>query len=244
MSCKHVQFKQKKSMQIVSVLYRWNSLLFASQKAEFYNQKFFFMIFADVEDLLKTGLITPPSSFKGSPVPSPPGSYEFDSAESPGSDSDSQMSDSGSVGGMADKSRFALCVFMFSILAFNPFGSMLGSIGSSAGGSYGGSNRGGRTLLELNGKNIHVYNVHVYNSIIEIYDFGKKNQKNICTIFCQILCSYYISVIYIFDYSYIMRRCENVCNSIMSLFDNTSFVFENSLKEEIKTFNLNEFQLT
>jgi uncharacterized membrane protein SpoIIM required for sporulation len=48
------------------------------------------------------------------------------------------MSDSGSVGGMADKSRFALCVFMFSILAFNPFGSMLGSIGSSAGGSYGG----------------------------------------------------------------------------------------------------------
>jgi hypothetical protein len=87
------------------------------------------------------------------------------------------MSDSGSVGGMADKSRFALCVFMFSILAFNPFGSMLGSIGSSAGGSYGGSNRGGRTLLELNGKNIHVYNMHVYNSIIEIYDFGKKTKK-------------------------------------------------------------------
>ena len=107
----------------------------------------------NVEDLLKTGLITPPSSFKGSPVPSPPGSYEFDSAESPGSDSDSQMSDSGSVGGMADKSRFALCVFMFSILAFNPFGSMLGSIGSSAGGSHGGSIRGGRTLLELNESN-------------------------------------------------------------------------------------------
>jgi hypothetical protein len=38
---------------------------------------------------------------------------------------------------------------MFSILAFNPFGSMLGSIGSSAGGSHGGSIRGGRTLLEL-----------------------------------------------------------------------------------------------
>jgi hypothetical protein len=86
------------------------------------------------------------------------------------------MSDSGSVGGMADKSRFALCVFMFSILAFNPFGSMLGSIGSSAGGSHGGSIRGGRTLLELNGKNIHVYNIF-YNSIIEIYDFEKKIKK-------------------------------------------------------------------
>jgi hypothetical protein len=32
-------------------------------------------------------------------------------------------------------------------------------------------------LLELNGKNIHVYNMHVYNSIVEIYDFGKKTKK-------------------------------------------------------------------
>lgn len=132
------------------------------------------MIISDVEDLLKTGLITPPSSFKGSPVPSPPGSYEFDSAGSPGSDSDSQMSDSGSVGGMADKSRFALCVFMFSILAFNPFGSMLGSLGTAR-GSYGGSSHGGRTLLGLNGKNI-LYNMHVYNSIIGIYDFGERKK--------------------------------------------------------------------
>ena len=61
-----------------------------------------------------------------------------------------------------------------------------------------------------------------------------EREKNICTVFCKnLMFILYIPVIYCFNYLYIMRRYENVYNSIMSLFDTTS------LKEEIKTFNQN-----
>ena len=53
------------------------------------------------------------------------------------------------LGGMLDRSRMTLCVFMFAILAFNPFTSLLSSSGSQLDGAGGGGHGGGRTLQSV-----------------------------------------------------------------------------------------------
>ena len=57
--------------------------------------------------------------------------------------------------GMLDRSRMALCVFMFGVLAFNPFSSLIGQSSNSV-GSFVNSrvHDGGRMLfgLEESGK--------------------------------------------------------------------------------------------
>ena len=52
------------------------------------------------------------------------------------------------LGGMLDRSRMTLCVFMFAFLAFNPFTSLLGGAVSKIDG-VGGGHGGGRTLQSV-----------------------------------------------------------------------------------------------
>ncbi|KAK6173452.1 hypothetical protein SNE40_016898 [Patella caerulea] len=94
--------------------------------------------------------LTPPSSDHSSPSHSPhtfdsdssPNSPLFD--DSPGSPMDSSNEDSFDQSGMLDRSRMVLCVFMFAVLAFNPFNAVFKSgIGQKFSSNIGHS---GRTL--------------------------------------------------------------------------------------------------
>ncbi|XP_062603205.1 sterol regulatory element-binding protein 1-like [Saccostrea cucullata] len=107
---------------------------------------------SNIEDLLKQTPLTPPSSEKGSPIhlthfgsdgESPPNSpmYESDSQ------SDSSLSGGNVMNTMRDQTRMVLCVFMFAVLAFNPFGALIGSSSNSDG--YIGQHAG-RTLKNIN----------------------------------------------------------------------------------------------
>jgi hypothetical protein len=55
-----------------------------------------------------------------------------------------------SISGMLDRSRFVLCMFMFAIFAFNPFGAMVDGFNYIAWGSNYQSihTPGGRNILE------------------------------------------------------------------------------------------------
>lgn len=106
----------------------------------------------NIEDLLKQTPLTPPSSEKGSPPhitqfnsdgESQPGSpmYESDSQ------SDSSLSGENVMQTMRDQTRMALCIFMFAVLAFNPFGALIGSNADSE--NFLGQHAG-RTLKNVN----------------------------------------------------------------------------------------------
>ncbi|KAK3100385.1 hypothetical protein FSP39_019112 [Pinctada imbricata] len=77
-----------------------------------------------------TGLLTPPSSEGGSPLHSYPSDGESPPNSPTYNSQNSSETYTGKVfGGMKDQSRMALCVFMFAVLAFNPFGAMINTAG-------------------------------------------------------------------------------------------------------------------
>ncbi|XP_072170768.1 sterol regulatory element-binding protein 1-like isoform X1 [Diadema setosum] len=113
----------------------------------------------DVKDPL-----TPPSSFTDSPDHSSqscsdPDSPYPESLPSPKEMDMSPPSPAHTLGptGLLDRTRLVLCVFMFSILAFNPFGFLINKgfesyvfgSSSSESGHSGGMNGGGRKLMDV-----------------------------------------------------------------------------------------------
>ncbi|XP_013400121.1 sterol regulatory element-binding protein 2, partial [Lingula anatina] len=113
----------------------------------------------NIADLLTSGqeYLTPPNSETGSPIHSPPTS-DTDQPVSPCSSEDSNSSDGSSsltTRAMMDRSRMALCVFMFAILAFNPFGALMGSVDRGIAGDYTGGHMGSaRTLNSLGSEDL------------------------------------------------------------------------------------------
>ncbi|XP_033098326.1 sterol regulatory element-binding protein 1-like isoform X2 [Anneissia japonica] len=100
-----------------------------------------------IDDMeIKPEPMTPPPSEYSSPSRSPsssssgvgsPGPYPMEEEE------EDNMSDAiPSPGGMLDRTRMGLCIFLFAVLAFNPFGSLITNQDAPS-GEYGG----GRTLL-------------------------------------------------------------------------------------------------
>ncbi|OWF55632.1 sterol regulatory element-binding protein 1-like [Mizuhopecten yessoensis] len=104
----------------------------------------------DVEEILKAScVITPPGSETGSPTHSV--QYTSDSeVSSPASPSYESESDTNNGFGMAtintmrDQTRMAMCIFMFAVIAFNPFGALLKT--GSQGFEMGAASIPGRTL--------------------------------------------------------------------------------------------------
>ncbi|XP_067329251.1 sterol regulatory element-binding protein 1-like [Anolis sagrei] len=104
--------------------------------------------------------LTPPPSDAGSPSHSSPLSFGGTS----GSDSEpespfcveakvkqeSQASSPGSLG-MLDRSRMALCAFVFLCLSFNPLSSLLGGTGSTTSTDVSGSSGPGRSIMAEKG---------------------------------------------------------------------------------------------
>ncbi|XP_069129504.1 sterol regulatory element-binding protein 1-like isoform X2 [Argopecten irradians] len=105
----------------------------------------------DVEEVMVTnitGVITPPGSETGSPTHSVQytSDSEASSPSSPSYESESEAANSfgmKTINSMRDQTRMAMCIFMFAVLAFNPFGSLL-SPGSQ--NLEMGANFPGRTL--------------------------------------------------------------------------------------------------
>ncbi|KAK3579818.1 hypothetical protein CHS0354_014965 [Potamilus streckersoni] len=97
------------------------------------------------------GILTPPSSITDSPLNSPSMSNDSESSSPPSpafNDIDDVMDKTtfGLTAGTLDRTRMTLCIFMFAILAFNPFGSLFSTGGLNMSEQISGASFAGRTL--------------------------------------------------------------------------------------------------
>ncbi|XP_052279884.1 sterol regulatory element-binding protein 1-like isoform X2 [Dreissena polymorpha] len=109
------------------------------------------------------GYMTPPTSDVNSDTDiSSPGSPAYDEMDS----SQSPITSFG-TGGMADKTRFTLCVFMLGVLAFNPFGAILSSVGVHHGATYesGFAGRQLQASVDLNSESWSVLNTGLLSTV-------------------------------------------------------------------------------
>ncbi|XP_052278995.1 sterol regulatory element-binding protein 1-like isoform X2 [Dreissena polymorpha] len=109
------------------------------------------------------GYMTPPTSDVNSDTDiSSPGSPAYDEMDS----SQSPITSFG-TGGMADKTRFTLCVFMLGVLAFNPFGAILSSVGVHHGATYesGFAGRQLQASVDLNSESWSVLNSGLLSTV-------------------------------------------------------------------------------
>lgn len=107
-------------------------------------------------------VLTPPGSITGSPSRSPPTASSDSELSSPPSPLFDDSSNSGNDGpmfdmsGMLDRSRIATCMFMFGVLAFNPFGFFLKPGSLSYSEPYLNPQEYGRNLLSVNTDNMAI----------------------------------------------------------------------------------------